>query len=179
MIFPRAIDEGMLQERTYLLRSGTELQIEIGNALDVEDIIDVQKACYGGKPPWGRLIVHSELQNPNSFFLLATDFGETVAFIGVSIKADRLHITNIATKPNYQRQGLASFFIQIAADIGHQLLKEKMTLEVRVSNEGAIRLYRKIGFEDVYIKKNYYQDNNEDALEMRYQIQQDRMDEIK
>lgn len=170
MIFPSAIDESMLAERTYRLRNGTELQIEIGNPFDVEDIIEVQKDCYDGKSPWGRLIVHSELKNPYSFFLLATDMGVTVAFIGISIKKERMHITNIATRPAYQKQGLASFFIQTVADIGRQMGQEKITLEVRVSNEGAIRLYRKIGFEDVCIKKGYYQDNNEDALEMHYQI---------
>lgn len=160
----------MLKERTYELRNGQELQIRKGNDLDVEGIIEIQEACYGGTAPWGRLVVYNEIQNPYSFFLMASSHGEPVAFIAVSLKRGQMHITNVATKPSFQKQGLASFLIESAAEIGRQVDQRMMSLEVRVSNKGAIRLYEKIGFKKTYIKKNYYQDNGEDALEMHYKI---------
>lgn len=172
MFSPRVIDERMIQVREYELRNGQVLDIRKGSDLDVEAIIEIQEACYGGKAPWGRLIVYNEIQNPYSFFLLATNYGEPVAFIAVSLRRGQMHITNVATKPTYQKQGLASFLIESAADIGRQLDQRMMSLEVRVSNEGAIRLYKKIGFKKVYVKKNYYQDNGEDALEMHYKIEE-------
>lgn len=170
MFSPRIIDESMLQERTYKLRNGEVLQIRKGSDLDVEAVIAIQEACYGGTAPWGRLVVYNEIQSPYSFFLLALSHGEPVAFIAVSLKRGQMHITNVATKPTYQKQGLASFLIESAAHIGRQIDQTMMSLEVRVSNVGAIRLYEKIGFKKIYIKKNYYQDNNEDALEMHYKI---------
>lgn len=170
MFSPRIIDGSMIRVNTYELRSGQKLQIRKGSDLDVEAIMAIQEACYGGTAPWGRLVVYNEIQSPYSFFLLASSHGEPVAFIAVSLKRGQMHITNVATKPSFQKQGLASFLIETAADIGRQIDQRMMSLEVRVSNKGAIRLYKKIGFKEVYVKKNYYQDNGEDALEMHYKI---------
>lgn len=170
MFSPKVIDESMIKVRSYELRNGQELQIRKGSDLDVEAIIEIQEACYGGTAPWGRLIVYNEIQSPYSFFLLATSHGEPVAFIAVSLKRGQMHITNVATKPSFQRQGLASFLIQTVADVGRQIGQGMMSLEVRVSNIGAIRLYKQLGFKEVYVKKKYYQDNGEDALEMHYKI---------
>ncbi len=170
IFFPKVIDESMLQETDYKLKNGDQLQIRMGDLADVEAIIAIQMACYEGKAPWGRLIVYNELQSRNSLFLLATYYGEAVAFIAISLKPRRMHITNIATKPSYQKQGIANFLIKTSARMGQQIGQNQMTLEVRTSNEKAKRLYRKIGFKDLYIKKNYYQDNGEDALEMSYKI---------
>lgn len=170
MFSPKVVDESMIKVKKYILRNGQELTIRKGNDLDVEAIIEIQEACYGGTAPWGRLVVYNEIQNPYSFFLIASNYGEPVAFIGVSLKRGQMHITNVATKPAYQKQGLASFLIASAADIGRQLDQTMMSLEVRLSNKGAIRLYKKIGFKETYVKKNYYQDNDEDALEMHYKL---------
>lgn len=173
MFSPKVIDESMIKARSYELRNGQELQIRKGSDLDVESIMEIQEACYGGTAPWGRLVVYNEIQSPYSFFLLATNYGEPIAFIAVSLKRGQMHITNVATKPLYQKQGLATFLIESVADIGRQIDQTMMSLEVRVSNTGAIRLYKQIGFEEVYVKKGYYQDNGEDALEMHYKIQKD------
>lgn len=170
MFSPKEIDESMIKVKRYELRNGQELQIRKGSDLDVEAIMKIQEACYDGIAPWGRLVVYNEMQSPYSFFLLATNVGEPVAFIAVSLKRGQMHITNVATKPTYQKQGLASFLIESAADIGRQIDQTQMSLEVRVSNQGAIRLYKKIGFKEVYVKKSYYQDNGEDALEMHYKL---------
>lgn len=173
MFSPKMIDERMIKEKSYELRNRQVLQIRKGNYLDVEAIMEIQEACYNGKAPWGRFVVYNEIQNPYSFFLLATNDGEPVAFIGISLKRGQMHITNVATKPNFQKQGLASFLIESVADIGRQIGQTMMSLEVRVSNTGAIRLYKQLGFKEVYVKKKYYQDNGEDALEMHYKIEKD------
>lgn len=173
IFFPKVIDESMLKGRSYKLRNKDQLQIRMGDVGDVEAIIEIQLACYEGKAPWGKLVVYNELQNRNSLFLLASDHEEVIAFIAISFKADQMHITNIATKPNYQKQGIASFLIRSTAVMGQEIDKKVITLEVRTSNEKAKSLYRKIGFKDLHIMKNYYQDNGEDALQMSYKIQED------
>ena len=176
MFSPKIIDDSMIKIKNYELNSGQELLIRLGTDLDVEAIMKIQEACYGGTAPWGRLVVYNEIQSPYSFFLLATRYGEPVAFIAVSLKRGQMHITNVATQPSFQKQGLASFLIESVADIGRQLGQAMMSLEVRVSNTGAIRLYKQLGFKKVYVKKKYYQDNGEDAFEMHYKIK--KMDEL-
>src|SRR5699024_11374947 len=99
------------------------------------------------------------------FFLISYHVGLPIAFIGISLRPQSVHVTNIATIPPYQKQGLATFLILLAANIGKKLDRTLMTLEVRMSNEGAKRLYRKIGFEDGKIKKNYY--HNKDRKSTR------------
>lgn len=168
LVNPLVIHQDMLKETSYRLENGYEGQVQIADELDVESIIEIQKACYGGEAPWDRLTVFNELNRVNSFFLLVNHHGEGLAFVAAAIKKGRLHITNIGTKPAFQRQGLAEFLIQSMIKIAQELKLEVLTLEVRVSNQKAKNLYYKIGFKDRYIKKNYYRDNNEDALEMIY-----------
>lgn len=166
MINPKIIDETMWQGDTYRLKNGQEVKLELGTVNDVEVIMEIQEACYGGRAPWGRLIVYNELQNRLAFFLIVKRYSEGLAFIAFSIRNDSLHVTNVGTKPDYQKQGLASFLFEKAIALAQELELKQITLEVRISNTSARRLYQKIGFQDRYLKKNYYSDNKEDALEM-------------
>lgn len=170
VFYPQIIDEKMLKNRHYVLRNGQELDLHIGTSLDVENIMEIQESAYGGRAPWSRLTVYNELQNSQSSFLLVSKYGEGLAFIALAIRKDSLHITNIGTKFSYQKQGLASFLIEEATRIAEELELKQLTLEVRVTNTPAKKLYHKLGFKDSYIKKNYYHDSGEDALEMYYQI---------
>lgn len=175
MLFQPMVDESMLLQKSYRLKNGEVTEVFFATNADLEAIIQIQEACYDGKAPWGRIAVHSELRKRTSFFLISYHVGLPIAFIGVSLRPESVHVTNIATIPAYQKQGLATFLILMAADIGRKLQRVVMTLEVRMSNEGAKRLYRKIGFQDGKIKKNYYHNNGEDALDMRMNL--NKMDE--
>lgn len=175
MLFPPLIDKSMLSQKQYMLRNGEMVEVSFATETDLEAIIQIQKECYNGKPPWGRIAVHNELNKRTSFFLISHHAGLPIAFIGISLRHESVHVTNIATIPAYQKHGLATFLIQMAAEIGRKLDRTMMTLEVRMSNEGAKRLYRKIGFQDGKIKRNYYHNNGEDALDMSINL--DKMDE--
>ena len=160
----------MLGTDSYLLENGHELELHIATTLDVEDIMEIQESAYGGKAPWSRLTVYNELRNPHSDFLLLSQYGEGLAFIALAIRKNSLHITNIASKFSFQKQGLGSFLIEQAIMVAKNLDLNRLTLEVRISNQSAKQLYRKLGFRDAFIKKNYYSDTGEDAIEMYYQI---------
>ena len=169
MLYPPLINEGMLKEVTFELRNGEQLEMGIASVNDLGAIIRIQEACYNGEAPWGRIAVNNELRNrKSSFFLMLYHNAYAVAFVGLSSRDNSLHVTNIATDPRYQNNGIASFFIQRIIEISEQLEKDEITLEVRMSNEGAKRLYRKLGFKDVRVKRNYYHNNGEDALDMVY-----------
>lgn len=171
MLFPPLMTEEMLPEKKYRLRNGDVVEIGLASVEDLEAIIEIQEACYQGEAPWGRVAVNNELRNKRgSFFLMVYHHGEAISFIGISTRQDSLHVTNIATHPQYQSNGIATFLIQTVAQVAPKLEKNKITLEVRMSNEGAKRLYRKIGFLDGDIKRNYYHNNGEDALDMFYLV---------
>jgi len=175
MLFPPLIDKSMLSQTQFILRNNEIAEVHFATEADLEAIIQIQRECYDGQAPWGRIAVHSELNKRTSFFLICHHIGLPIAFIGVSLRHESVHVTNIATIPAYQKHGLATFLMQMAAAVGKQLDRTMMTLEVRMSNEGAKRLYRKIGFQDGRIKRNYYHNNGEDALDMSISL--DKLDE--
>lgn len=175
-LFPTAMNESVLPKDSHTMNNGEKIWIRPAIIHDLNDIILIQEACYDGEAPWGRIAVNNELRNKrSSFFLMGHHNDLAVAFIGLSMRKDSFHITNIATMPEYQKQGIATFLIQTATDIARKLEKNYITLEVRVSNEKAKSLYRKMNFTDGRIKRNYYHNNGEDALDMIYRINE--MDE--
>lgn len=130
----------------------------------LEDILAVEKLCFPNAP-WSKPMFISELTNRFTRYCVVTDSGRAVAYMGMWLAADEGHISNIAVSPAYQRQGLAALLLQHFFSLAKELRLVLLTLEVRVSNEPALRLYRKFGFEQVGLRKNYYE-NKEDAYIM-------------
>ncbi|MBI2849649.1 MAG: ribosomal protein S18-alanine N-acetyltransferase [Chloroflexi bacterium] len=89
-----------------------------------------------------------------------------IGFIGCWIMADEAHITSIAVREAYRRQGIGEMLIISAVELAMKLKASILTLEVRVSNTGAQMLYSKYGFTQVGVRRGYYTDNREDALIM-------------
>lgn len=94
---------------------------------------------------------------------------ECVGFALFSQVLDEATLLNIATHTAYRRRGLAQSLLRHALDELRRRGVTEVFLEVRVSNTGAIALYRKLGFADVGRRQNYYpaHDGREDALVMR------------
>lgn len=86
-----------------------------------------------------------------------------VGFIGVWMMPDEAHIVTIATRESHRRQGIAEKLLISAIEISQARRQPLLTLEVRVSNDPALRLYEKYGFEEVGRRHRYYSDNHEDA----------------
>jgi ribosomal-protein-alanine N-acetyltransferase len=98
---------------------------------------------------------------------LSPSVGEyIVGFVGSWIMADEAHITSIAVREAYRRQGIGELLLISAIDLATELKASILTLEVRVSNTGAQQLYLKYGFTQVGLRKRYYTDNREDAIIM-------------
>ncbi|HUF54076.1 MAG TPA: ribosomal protein S18-alanine N-acetyltransferase [Dehalococcoidia bacterium] len=86
-----------------------------------------------------------------------------VGVVGVWMMPDEAHIVTIATRESHRRQGVGEMLLQEAIELAREKAQSLVTLEVRVSNEAAIALYRKYGFEEVGLRPRYYSDNREDA----------------
>jgi ribosomal-protein-alanine N-acetyltransferase len=86
-----------------------------------------------------------------------------VGFVGVWMLPDEAHIVTIAVRDQFRRQGLGEQLLISAIEMAQEEGQSLVTLEVRVSNEAALRLYEKYGFEQVGLRPRYYSDNHEDA----------------
>jgi [ribosomal protein S18]-alanine N-acetyltransferase len=93
--------------------------------------------------------------------------GDRIAgFVGVWRMVDEGHIVTIAVRSELRRQGLGDLLVDRAFGVAEEYRLPVLTLEVRASNEGAQRLYRRWGFRKVGVRKRYYSDNKEDAVIM-------------
>ena len=73
---------------------------------------------------------------------------------------------NVAVAPEHRRQGIATALLERLFEVTPSDQRRGYTLEVRVSNADAIRLYERLGFESRGVRRGYYTDNREDALIM-------------
>jgi [ribosomal protein S18]-alanine N-acetyltransferase len=110
----------------------------------------------------------SELAKPSSISLGAfeADTGKLIGYLVISRYVDAWHVMNIAVEPDYRRQGIAVALFQRLFELTAADGRRGYTLEVRVSNKAAIKLYERLGFQSRGIRRGYYTDNREDALIM-------------
>ncbi|MGY3749547.1 ribosomal protein S18-alanine N-acetyltransferase [Vagococcus acidifermentans] len=134
---------------------------------DVRGIIALLKDVYSGRSPWGTSIVWMEINRiKTSLYLVVEDEQMIVGVVGLRIGQKDAHITNIAVMRQYQGKGIGKLLM---LEIGRYALQKEcdtLSLEVRQSNQTAQNLYRQLGFETRGVKKRYYHDNFEDALDM-------------
>jgi len=132
---------------------------------DLDAVDTIEKASY--PTPWSRAMFAAELQKPGSLALGAyLESGELVGYLIVSRYVDAWHVMNVAVTPSYRRRGIAGALLERLFDVTSGDSRRGYTLEVRVSNVDAIRLYERLGFEARGIRRGYYTDNREDALIM-------------
>ena len=96
----------------------------------------------------------------------ASEIEHVAGFIGLWVIADEAHITNIAVRENYRRQGIGESLLISGINLAKELKASMVTLEVRVSNSEAQNLYYKYGFTQTGLRRGYYTDNKEDAAIM-------------
>jgi ribosomal-protein-alanine N-acetyltransferase len=94
------------------------------------------------------------------------DAGALVGYLVLSRYVDAWHVMNVAVAPERRREGIASALLRQLLDQTRGDAKRGYTLEVRVSNVGAISLYERFGFRPKGVRRGYYTDNREDALIM-------------
>jgi len=124
-------------------------------------ILQVEQECFHS--PWSEKMFSEEISGKFSHYYVAEVGGCAVAYMGMWALSGEGHITNIAVAKAYRRQGIAKALLNRFIEIAKEENLEFMTLEVRTSNAPAIALYKSFGFEQVGVRKKYY-DNSEDAL---------------
>lgn len=132
---------------------------------DLGEVMKIEKLCF--TTPWSKHAFLSELlDNDRAYYLVAKVDDRPVGYIGVWLIAGEGHITNVAVHPDFRRRGIGRRLLLAAEELALARGQRRMTLEVRVSNEGAQRLYRSLGYVAAGVRRRYYRDNDEDALIM-------------
>ncbi len=159
-------------EKRVILGNGAQGKIRIGLPEDAARIFEVEKAAYDGDSPWAKDVLEKDVaHNPAAIYIVLEAEDEIVGFIGArTTEGTDLHITNVAVLHDYRFLNVATLLLKALEKIARALDKKEITLEARVSNTKAIKLYRKNGYEVVGTKENYYTPENEDAVEMLYAL---------
>ena len=143
------------------------LRVDIA-AMRVEDIPAVHAVELASFPvPWPAYAFRQELEtNRLARYLDARVDGEVVGYGGLWLMVDEAHVTTFAVLPEHRRGGIGSQLLLALVELAVELSASVATLEVRISNAPARRLYERFGFRPVGVRPHYYSDNGEDALIM-------------
>jgi ribosomal-protein-alanine N-acetyltransferase len=141
----------------------TELEIRQLAYADLPQVIAIERRAF--PTPWSLAMFVLELSKPSGICLAALEDGEMVGYLVCSRYDTVWHLMNVAVEPDRQRQGIASALLERLFEQADRP-SEQYTLEVRTSNESAIRLYERFGFRAAGRRRAYYHDNREDALIM-------------
>lgn len=132
---------------------------------DVKPMAEMDILCFSA--PWSEESFEKEITDNNlAFYIVAEIDGRMVGYAGLWCIVDEGHITNVAVHPDFRRRGIGEALVSVLLSNTIENGIQSHTLEVRQSNLAAISLYTKFGFEPAGIRKNYYEDNGEDAIIM-------------
>ncbi len=140
------------------------MDLQVLSITHLAAILEIDRCCFGGH--WSEDTYRRELDSPNAHFIGRFAGEELVGMGCFWAILDEAHITLMAILPDYRGRGwgqdCCGGFMAEAVAIG----MHHATLEVRASNEAAVKLYEKMGFETLGKRKKYYQNPEEDALVM-------------
>lgn len=131
----------------------------------VQAVAELEKICFSD--PWSANSIMSEVHNPLSCWYVAMDGDRLVGYIGSQSVLGWADMMNLAVHPDYRGQGIGEQLVNMLVDylMNHDV--SCLTLEVRVSNMPARKLYDKLGLSEVGRRPGYYHNPKEDALILR------------
>ncbi len=136
----------------------------LGGDADLDGVLAVEAESFTN--PWTREMYDWELRNRSvcHIYVVRTDDCAVAGFCAFWFVFDEIHINNVAMRPQFRGHGLGSTLLRHALAEAARLGARRATLEVRASNDGALRLYERLGFHVAATRRNYYTSPVEDAL---------------
>lgn len=136
---------------------------------DITQVVEIEKSCFS--IPWSEDSFRDSIQREDTLFLVCEEKSADAdvyitGYAGMYISFEEANITNVAVAPAYRKKGYADALVSFAKKSVHEKEVERIFLEVRVSNQPAISLYEKHGFQSLGIRKNFYDRPREDAYIM-------------
>ncbi len=136
---------------------------------DLPQVMDIENASF--PTPFSKSLFQMELRlDVARLFVARRSRVNVVGYIDYWKVGGEIHLITLAVHPDSRRRGIAKLLMQRMMDDAGQCGTRWATLDVRVSNEAAIRLYEGFGFQKAGLRKKYYQDNDEDALVMSLEM---------
>ena len=139
-----------------------QLLIRTARIEDLDHIVAIEGVSF--PTPWSERLLASEIKRRDCIVLAAESEGQLVGYVGMWYFAGQGHISTVAVHPGWRGQGVGEMLVLIVLLAAGERGAEFVELEYRVSNLPAESLYRKLGFETVGRRAQYYHDTGEDAI---------------
>jgi [ribosomal protein S18]-alanine N-acetyltransferase len=155
----------MLRSRGTSGQQAPRLEITRMRRRHLRGVMAIERRVYSR--PWSANLFAVEISDPSTRSYLVARIDKTiVGYAGLICYGDEAHITNVAVDPQHQRHRIATRLMLEEMRQAASMGAGAVSLEVRVTNYAAQRIYARFGFRPVGIRRNYYQELNEDALIM-------------
>ena len=135
---------------------------------DIPQAVEIETQCFS--LPWSEKSFQDSITREDTLFLVCEEQDIITGYIGMYISFDEGSITNVAVSQNYRKKGYGEALVFAAKEKAREKQVERIFLEVRVSNTPAIALYKKLRFENLGIRKNFYDHPREDAYIMSCEL---------
>ncbi len=133
-------------------------------AADVDEVYAIENETFSD--PWSKNSFRVSISEPSNHYLVAIVEGRVVGYCGYWGVAGEGYIYNVAVKASFRRQGIGLSMLKELIVQARGRGMTSLTLEVRQSNEDAIQLYRRLGFAEAGVRKDFYTKPSEDAIIM-------------
>ena len=133
---------------------------------DIEEVLKIENECFS--EPWSENSFKNSIKSGSNYFICAKFDSKIVGYSGMYWVLDEGYIYNLAVDKNFRRWGIASNLILNLFNHSKNINLKLLSLEVRESNKAAKSLYRKLGFEFVGVRKNFYSFPTENAIIMTH-----------
>ena len=134
---------------------------------DIPAVVEIEKACFS--LPWSEKSFEDSLSREDTVFLVCSEECVT-GYMGLYLSFDEASVTNVAVSPEFRKKGYGEALVTAAKEFAKEAGVESIFLEVRQSNAPALSLYKKLGFEELGIRKKFYEHPVEDAIIMKVGI---------
>jgi len=143
---------------------------------DFTQVLAIEQTCF--EFPWTEEEFLQCLHQPNCLGMVAEHEGQVVGFVIYETPKNRIFITNIATAPEFQRHGIARQMIQklVTKMIFQQ--RHKIAIEIRETNLPALLCFRALGFRVAMVRRNFYEEQSEDAYVLQYRLGREIIDPV-
>jgi [ribosomal protein S18]-alanine N-acetyltransferase len=155
----------MLRSRGMTEPGAASLEVTKMRRRHLRGVMAIERQAYAR--PWTPNLFMAEMTEPNNRnYLVARIDKDVVGYAGLICYGEEAHITNIAVDQMLQGHGIAHRLLAEEIDAARELGCSAVSLEVRITNWRAQRIYARFGFHPVGIRRNYYAELHEDALIM-------------
>lgn len=127
---------------------------------DIVSVVEVDSSAFSDG--WKETAFREEIEKDYSHYFVCETDGKIAGYAGIWCIYETAELIRIATAPDFQHRGIAKMLMQKILSCAKDCGCERMMLEVRKSNTPAQELYKKFGFNEISVRKGYY--NGEDAL---------------